>query len=203
MQYSFYIRLLVEEFLAIFISSLINVTLSIRHTWGEIFSYSLSIFMIVSFILLLKSLIQILMILLPIVIAHHILNHHKTKQQQEEIGKRLGSIYQDVRKDSPIRLLFISFYVTRRIIFALSTLYMASNPMLQVMLFNLMSLMQFMYIGIWRPFESNLQNRIELMNEASVLVVSLLLPGFTDFMEDETGEKKEALGWTVISILAL
>jgi hypothetical protein len=41
------------------------------------------------------------------------------------------------------------------------------------------------------------------MNEASVLVVSLLLPGFTDFMEDETGEKKEALGWTVISILAL
>ena len=49
MQYSFYIRLLVEEFLAVFISSLINVTLGIKHTWGEILSYSLSIFMIVSF----------------------------------------------------------------------------------------------------------------------------------------------------------
>jgi hypothetical protein len=48
MQYSFYIRLLVEEFLAVFISSLINVTLSIKNTWGEILSYSLSIFMIVS-----------------------------------------------------------------------------------------------------------------------------------------------------------
>jgi hypothetical protein len=48
MQYSFYIRLLVEEFLAVFLSSLINVTLGIKSTWGEIFSYSLSIFMIVS-----------------------------------------------------------------------------------------------------------------------------------------------------------
>jgi len=48
MQYSFYIRLLVEEFLAVFLSSLINVTLGIKGSWGEIFSYSLSIFMIVS-----------------------------------------------------------------------------------------------------------------------------------------------------------
>ena len=56
MQYSFYIRLLVEEFLAVFISSLINVTLGIKETWGEIFSYALSIFMIVSRNLLIVSL---------------------------------------------------------------------------------------------------------------------------------------------------
>jgi hypothetical protein len=86
-----------------------------------------------------------------------------------------------------MRLLFSAFYVMRRIIFALSTLYMTANPMFQIMLFQVMSLLQFLYIGIWRPFESALQNRIELMNEACVLIISVLLPGFTDFVEDDTG----------------
>jgi hypothetical protein len=127
------------------------------------------------------------MILLPVILSMYILRNHKTKESRKKIGKRLGSIYKDVRKDSAMRLLFSAFYVLRRIIFALSTLYMTSNPMFQIMLFQIMSLLQFLYIGIWRPFESALQNRIELMNEGCVLIVSVLLPGFTDFVEDDTG----------------
>jgi hypothetical protein len=127
------------------------------------------------------------MILLPVILSMYILRNYKTKEQRKKIGKRLGSIYKDVRKDSAMRLLFSAFYVMRRIIFALSTLYMTANPMFQIMLFQVMSLLQFLYIGIWRPFESALQNRIELMNEACVLIISVLLPGFTDFVEDDTG----------------
>jgi len=48
MQYSFYIRLLVEELIAVFISSVVNISSGIMTTWGEIFSYALSIIMIVS-----------------------------------------------------------------------------------------------------------------------------------------------------------
>jgi len=66
-----------------------------------------------------------------------------------------------------------------------------------------MSMMQFVYIGLWKPFENPLQNRMELMNEASILVVSVILPGFTDFLEDDTGIIQEALGWTVIGLLGL
>lgn len=127
------------------------------------------------------------MILLPLILSMYILRNHKTKESRRKIGKRLGSIYKDVRKDSPMRLLFSAFYVMRRIIFALSTLYMTSNPMFQVMLFQIMSLLQFMYIGIWKPFESAFQNRIELINEACILIISVLLPGFTDFVDDDTG----------------
>lgn len=49
MRYSFYIRLLVEEFLLVFIVSVINVTVGGFSSWGEIFSFSFSIFMIVSY----------------------------------------------------------------------------------------------------------------------------------------------------------
>ena len=86
-----------------------------------------------------------------------------------------------------MRLLFSALYVFRRIIFALSILYLSNNPMLQIMLFHVMSMLQFLYIGLWEPFESKLQNRIELMNEGCVLVISVILPGFTDFMDDESG----------------
>ncbi len=48
MQYSFYIRLLVEEFIIVFIISMINLTVGGFSSWGEIFSFVLSIFMIVS-----------------------------------------------------------------------------------------------------------------------------------------------------------
>ena len=75
------------------------------------------------------------MIFLPIVLSFYILRNHQTAESRKKIGKRLGSIYQDVRKDSAMRLLFTAFYVVRRIIFALSTLYMSSNPWLQIMLF--------------------------------------------------------------------
>jgi hypothetical protein len=128
------------------------------------------------------------MILLPVLLSYYILMNHKTKESRKKIGKRLGSIYKDVRKDSPVRLLFIAFYVVRRIIFAISTLYLSSNPMFQIMLFHIMSVAQFVYIGLWKPFESPLQNRIELMNEGCILIVSVLMPGFTDYMQDETGK---------------
>jgi hypothetical protein len=96
------------------------------------------------------------MILLPVLLSYYILMNLKTKESRKKMGKRLGSIYKDVRKDSPIRLLFIAFYVVRRIIFAMSTLFLSSNPMIQIMLFHLMSVAQFVYIGMWKPFESPL-----------------------------------------------
>jgi hypothetical protein len=63
--------------------------------------------------------------------------------------------------------------------------------------------MQFLYIGLWKPFENKKQNKIELINETCILVISVLLPGFTDFLSDETGQKKTALGWVVIAILGI
>ncbi len=47
MQYSFYVRMLIEEFLSIFITCLINVMRPKYNTWGEILSFSLAIILIV------------------------------------------------------------------------------------------------------------------------------------------------------------
>lgn len=66
-----------------------------------------------------------------------------------------------------------------------------------------MSIVQFVYIGLWKPFENPLQNKIELMNESFVLIISILMPGFTDYLDDETGFTQEMLGWVVLGLLGL
>jgi len=48
MQYSFYVRMLIEEFVSIFITCLINVMRPKYSTWGEILSFILAIILIVS-----------------------------------------------------------------------------------------------------------------------------------------------------------
>jgi hypothetical protein len=58
-----------------------------------------------------------------------------------------------MRKDDPVRLLFSVFYVIRRLIFVISILFIGPCPMFQIMLFHLTSVAQFVYLGLWRPFE--------------------------------------------------
>jgi hypothetical protein len=48
MQYSFYVRMLIEEFVSIFITCLINVMRPKYSTWGEILSFIVAIILIVS-----------------------------------------------------------------------------------------------------------------------------------------------------------
>jgi hypothetical protein len=48
MQYSFYVRMLIEEFVSIFITCLINVMRPRYNSWGEILSFTLAIILIVS-----------------------------------------------------------------------------------------------------------------------------------------------------------
>jgi hypothetical protein len=48
MQYSFYVRMLIEEFVSIFITCLINVMRPKYSTWGEILSFTVAIILIVS-----------------------------------------------------------------------------------------------------------------------------------------------------------
>lgn len=48
MQYSFYVRMLIEEFVSIFITCLINVMRPKYTNWGEILSFILAIILIVS-----------------------------------------------------------------------------------------------------------------------------------------------------------
>ena len=77
MQYSFYVRMLIEEFVSIFITCLINVMRPRYNSWGEILSFTLAIILIVSLNYLIIVL-QILPVSLPITLTLYILSNKQT-----------------------------------------------------------------------------------------------------------------------------
>ena len=175
----------------ILIMCAVNITLRPLTCWGEILSFILAILLLAT------------TICLPIALTVFILQNKTDEAQRHKIGLKLGSVYQDVRKDSSIRLLYISFYVFRRLIFSLSILFLDSCPMIQVSIFQLMSIFQLIYVGYCKPFEDPQQNRVELLNESTVSIISVMLPAFTDYLIDESGDIQNGLGWLILTLIAV
>lgn len=118
LQYSFYLRLFIEEFLPVFLISVLNLAEGPVNDWGERFSYALSIgFMVTS-------------ISLPVIISVYIMRGVHSKDSRKRLGKRLGSLFLDVKKDSHLRLLYTTLYVARRLIFSISIMYLREFPVL-------------------------------------------------------------------------
>lgn len=56
------------------------------------------------------------------------------------------------------------------------------------------------YIGVVKPFSDPFKNRLELMNEFSVLLISVILPAFTE-LNQMGGVAKSSMGWFVLSVI--
>lgn len=74
---------------------------------------------------------------------------------------------------------------------------------MQVGIFISSSLLQMVYIGACQPFEDPFKNRLELLNEFTVLIVSVLLPAFTDFYDQDDIDVQYAVGWFVLSVIVM
>lgn len=71
--------------------------------------------------------------------------------------------------------------MVRRLLFALSAVFLTRWPLVQVNLLFLQSLTVILYLLHFRPFEDPLMNKLEIFNELCILYVtypSLLFSGF-------------------------
>lgn len=78
---------------------------------------------------------------------------------------------------------------------------MTNYPFLQIQLYILSSLLHLIYLIHVKPFESTQSNRIEILNELTILCNGLILPIFTGFIDDPY--ILNIGGWLVISIILL
>ena len=81
MQYSFFIRLLIEEVIMVLIMCAVNITLRPLTCWGEILSFILAILLLAT------------SICLPIALTVFILKNKTDEAQRHKIGLKLGSVY--------------------------------------------------------------------------------------------------------------
>ena len=66
---------------------------------------------------------------------------------------------------------------------------------------NFCSIILLFYVGRFRPFASNWENILELLNEYTILVLYCIAITQTDFVSKMAG--RNAMGWLMIAIISL
>ncbi len=98
-----------------------------------------------------------------------------------------GSTYNEIRSDSKAALMYNVFYMLRRLWIALIATTLKQYSFLQVQLIVLHSIVMTVYVTLFKPFELLLLNKMEVFNEFSILLATLHLFTFTQFVpEPET-----------------
>lgn len=107
------------------------------------------------------------------------------KLSSELVSARIGSLYEGLRYKNRWALLYNSFFIGRRLIFALIIVMLKDHQALQVIFFFYQCLIVFVYIIHAKPFDDSQLNKIELFNEACILTTAYHLLVFTDFIPDD------------------
>lgn len=98
-------------------------------------------------------------------------------------------------------LLSSTLFLLRRLVFSLSTLFLRSAPLIQLLIMNLSSLLLLCYLLAVRPFTIPSLNHLETFNEACIYLCTLLSIMFSDL--GSNGLLEYQIGWGVIGVVTL
>jgi hypothetical protein len=87
----------------------------------------------------------------------------------------------------------------RRLIYALSIIFMVRVPVIQIFMQILLSSTHMMYVLQTKPFDSQFENFLELVNETTILVIMTSLLIFTDERIDS--QITMTIGYILIGII--
>lgn len=81
-------------------------------------------------------------------------------------------------------MLPIVIYVVRRILILTFVFKLSDHPSLQIMSFNFLNFFCAIYYYHYKPHDSPLKNKIEMMNEIFILIIGVHVYLFTAFVPD-------------------
>ena len=110
-------------------------------------------------------------------------------------------VFSDLRTNKVGALAYDVAFLFRRILVISLITVLADEPIVQIQLYLFASLGSLLYLVMSKPFDENLMNKGEIMNEFGILLVSYSLPWFTDYVIDP--EQEFDLGWSVVAVILL
>ena len=88
-----------------------------------------------------------------------------------------------IKKISPRSILaYPVFFFVRRLIFAISAVYLQNFLWAQLAIQMMISVVMVMYLKTYKPMDSPFSNRMEVLNECTMIVLVYFLMLFTDFV---------------------
>ena len=128
----------------------------------------------------------------------------KFKQlKTDPVRNRVGAAYENLAVNKVGRpvlaFLFLSF--ARRIAISYVITFVLNSQVAQLCFVNFSSLLMMAFVGHVRPYLSRGENRLELANEFTLLVLYCHLVSQTEFVQDMEGRR--LMGWSLICLTLL
>lgn len=131
----------------------------------------------------------------------YILKKHRSTLDTPETKAKFGSLYLGVRTDATSRVYCVIEFLAVRFLFVFVTFAMQYIPGVLCNVYMLLNNFNIVYLGWYKPYESEVQNRIELANSwmlhmaaYALLLLVHLMPG---------PEVESNVGWGVIGVIGL
>ena len=130
-----------------------------------------------------------------------VLLRNRSKLRLKESKERFGSLYLGVKIDQLSTLLQVMEFLAFRFLFVVFTFTMSGVPGILVNVYMLLNNLHIMYLGWVLPFNTQAQNKLELVNSwllHNVCYCLLLLANLMNSPENEMN-----VGWAVIALIGL
>ena len=110
------------------------------------------------------------------------LYYHRKKLRDENFKVRFDSLYDHVVVEKDYALLLSTFFVGRRLLYAVTLNYLSRYVYLQILLSSLGSLSVLSFYVKVKPMETKLLNFLEIMNEMTVFILFSFNYLFTEYV---------------------
>ncbi|TNV87476.1 hypothetical protein FGO68_gene11214 [Halteria grandinella] len=181
--FGYMFRFIIESYIEITIASTINIQMLSFDTLGEKVS---SIF---------AQVFGAVFILFPAWCFVFLLCSDPSTYQFQ---RRYGELTHELRAEKVLPRLFHFFFTLRRLTLALIAVQLREYPIIQLLLFQLISVLNISYLTYHQPFQEPTTNKLEIFNELCILMVGYTLFIYTDFIPDF--ELQILVGYVMIGI---
>ena len=112
------------------------------------------------------------------------IRRNRASASDQTFRKKFETLYQNVKPENVGVFIHSTLFCVKRLAIALATVFANQFTVLMIFIYSNGSLVSFIYVSNFKPMASRFLNRIELFNEAFIILSSYWLILFSDFVAD-------------------
>jgi hypothetical protein len=115
--------------------------------------------------------------------------------------KNLGIFYNDIKTNAWSSVMYNFYFMSRRFMTVMVLVWMEDLPFFQMQFLLIFSTINFIYLVVTKPVEKSFNNKIEIFNEACILLCAHEINVLLD--DSIPTNLKDTLGWVIMATAAL
>ncbi len=133
-----------------------------------------------TFNIILSICLLFFILIIPTILYRIILKNHD-KLRENSFLTKYSSLYECLNYSKPQSLLYVPILFSKRLIIAFALIVLKNSFIFQFLLITMSSLISLSYFLIYQPFSTTHINRMELVNEVTLIACLYTCLLFTDY----------------------